>query len=191
MLHGAAKLAREKSLRRTRKRRRWIAALSSILLITLAFSAVSHWWTMGLVWCQSPMSATPLPPNVLAISALRTFTLSRWKFHVHTQQFTTPTPTNTSLMYVIERSNTPSTRLPPGATQVSKANHISVPVWITLFPILLPLAFLVDAERSALQRAKRGCCIACGYNLKGIEPVSNLITCPECGKTKAVRPKNN
>lgn len=189
MLHGAAKIAREKSRQRTRTRRLWIAVFGAIALLMVAFAAVSHWWTMGLVWNNSPAVAAPLPPGVQSIAVLRTFTLSRWKFQLHTQPFTPSTSTGIPLMCIIERSNAPSVRIPPGAVMTSKASRISVPAWLPLFPILLVLSFFIDAEIRAQQRAQRGCCPTCGYNLKGIEPIDGQTTCPECGGIKKHRPK--
>ena len=47
-------------------------------------------------------------------------------------------------------------------------------VWV-IFTLLA--AYLPDEIR----RTKPGCCTQCDYNLAGLEPEHELITCPECG----------
>ena len=51
-------------------------------------------------------------------------------------------------------------------------------VYVTVVVIFVLLAIFLPDE---IRRTTPGCCTQCDYNLAGLEPEHELITCPECG----------
>lgn len=57
-------------------------------------------------------------------------------------------------------------------------------------PLIIASSTITSALAREQARANRGCCTTCGYNLKGIVPIYNQTTCPECGNIKKHRSKS-
>ena len=51
-------------------------------------------------------------------------------------------------------------------------------VYVTVVVIFVLLAIFLPDE---IRRTTPGCCTQCDYNLAGLDPEHELITCPECG----------
>ena len=72
------------------------------------------------------------------------------------------------------------TRLSPGGSRAR------VPLMVFAALILLPLSRLGYRAAAAEQRARRGLCRKCEYDLTGVEIQGGYKVCPECGTTRRV-----
>lgn len=187
MLHGAAKIARDKAHSHARNRKVIIAGLLAVLAIGVATAAISHWFAFGLNWSSDPvvvgsLSNSPAAPRTKL--TVRTLALSNWRYRYTSQVITAPTLSPIPLQTVLVRLNTGPLYSPPPGSSTSKPNRYSIPFVVPFVPFAIALSIVFDAHARAHQRARRGCCANCGYNLKGIVPVHIQTTCPECGTVK-------
>lgn len=65
-------------------------------------------------------------------------------------------------------------------------SRIHVPLMVFSALILLPLSRIGFRAAMAEQRARRGLCPKCDYDLTGVEIQGGYKVCPECGTTKRV-----
>ncbi len=63
--------------------------------------------------------------------------------------------------------------------QGARAGAIGLPHWVLAGLFLWPVAMWGRYRIVVMRRRKRGCCLACGYDLRG-----GSNTCPECGTGK-------
>jgi hypothetical protein len=69
------------------------------------------------------------------------------------------------------------TNAPPGGTS---GRWVDVPYWMPFLLAAAPLAFAARTARQRRLRLRRGRCVSCGYDLRGIGE-----RCPECGTPTA------
>ncbi len=182
MLHGAAKLAKENARKRARQRRIGLIAVSAATLILFALAILSHWWNFGVVWSsQRTIAAGP-------VHTVRTISLSKWKYRYVSEEMSSTGMTAVPVQWKVSRAG-PLWNPPPGSMRLTR-NNTNLSFWIPQVPFFIAFFVLMDKEARAQQRARRGCCSACGYNLKGIEAIDNQTTCPECGTIRKHRPKS-
>lgn len=51
-------------------------------------------------------------------------------------------------------------------------------VWLALLPVAVGVVVAWRLRRRAARRAREGCCVECGYDLRG---TAAEAPCPECG----------
>lgn len=59
---------------------------------------------------------------------------------------------------------------------------VTLPAWLLVLVLAVPLALWARARRRRVWRARVGRCVACGYDRRGLSP---RTACPECGRASA------
>lgn len=68
----------------------------------------------------------------------------------------------------------------------STSRVLAVPLWLVIAFVGVPCWFWTLRNLRAWRRRKRGVCVACGYDRRGIAAISTV--CPECGAAGDVTP---
>jgi hypothetical protein len=77
----------------------------------------------------------------------------------------------------------PATERAPSKVYLGIYDAIAFPIWYAIIALsIIPACRLAGRMFQRVRRIKRGCCIACGYDLRG-----SPQQCPECGTLPAAR----
>lgn len=154
----------------------WALLCAGAMIVLMALA--SKWWSFGFVWGTGDA----------ALQRVRTIGFATWHFR-YSSQVVKDTGTLPPGLHATARPA--GTALwSPAAGTVAGRSRGSLLFAHALIPLGVVFLILADYEGLARRNARRGCCKACGYNLKGLEPVDFRTICPECGHVKRhKRPK--
>jgi hypothetical protein len=151
----------------------WGLLACAVCIVLMA--AASYWRSFGLVWGTGDAQR----------QRVSTLEVNGWRFQITSQVVKgagTPPPGLHSRMTPARTS-----LWMPAAGSIAGRTRASLMFFHLLIPLGIAFLVLASYEDQARRNARRGCCRACGYNLKGLEPVDFRTTCPECGAVKRHR----